>query len=512
MDNKKIRPKPLLLCILDGWGIGTKEHNAIKGANTPDFDKIEKTYPQASLGTSGLDVGLPEGQMGNSEVGHMNIGSGRIIMQSLPRIDLAIKNCEIKNNPAFISFIKNLKKSGGKVHLMGLVSDGGVHSHINHIIALSKIISEENIEVNIHAFLDGRDTPPESGADYLKNLEEAIKENKLISVATVGGRYYPMDRDKRWERVKVAYDVMVEAKGEKTKNPIEYIQNSYIENKSDEFVTPAATGNYQGMNNGDAIFMINFRSDRVRQLLTALLDPDFKEFKREKTIKFSSTLGMVEYSDTLNKFIPALFPQEPLNNILGQVISEAGLKQLRIAETEKYAHVTFFFNGGAEKEFEGEDRILVPSPKIATYDMQPEMSAPEVTDKLVEAIDSDKYDFIVVNYANTDMVGHSGIEEAAKKAVEAVDAALGRLADAVNKKGGIMIITADHGNAELMVDPETGGPHTAHTTNPVPFIVIGAKSDMLHTNGRLCDIAPTILNLMDLKKPDEMTGKVLVSS
>jgi len=511
LSQFKKRPKPVLLCILDGWGIGTGKDDAIAAANTPNLKKILSSAAETTISTSGLDVGLPKGQMGNSEVGHMNIGSGRVVMQSLPRIDLAIKDGSINKNPALVSFIEKLKKSGGAAHLMGLVSDGGVHSHISHIIALAQIISDAGIKTNIHAFLDGRDTPPESAISYIKQLEKAISPNKLISIATIAGRYYPMDRDNRWERVKLAYDAMVEAKGPTTDNPLKAIEESYNNGKVDEFVIPTIIKDYSGMKDGDGLLMANFRADRARQILTALLAPDFKNFDRKHKISFACSLGMVEYSEELNKYIPALFSAQPLNNILGKILSDAGLTQLRIAETEKYAHVTFFFNGGAEDEFPGEERILVPSPQIATYDMQPEMSAKEVTDKLVDAIKSDKYDFIVVNYANTDMVGHTGDMKAAIKAVEAVDSALGRLNAEIDAKGGIMLITADHGNAEVMVDPKTGEPHTAHTTNLVPLIITGI-SNLKLKSGRLCDIAPTILKLINLKKPDEMTGEVLISS
>lgn len=504
--------KPLLLCILDGWGCrDAHENNAIKSAHTPNLDLIEKKYPQSKLMTSGLDVGLPEGQMGNSEVGHMTIGSGRIIYQLLPRIDKSIEDGSIGKIKELRDLIAALKKTGGACHLMGLVSDGGVHAHISHIIALSEIIAESGVPVNIHAFLDGRDTPPESASGYIAMLMRKISHHKNIKIATISGRYYPMDRDKRWERVELAYDAMVLAHGPKTDDPIKAIEESYKAGKSDEFIFPTIVAEYKGMKDGDGILMANFRSDRARQILSALLDPEFDGFARKKIVSFPDAAGMVEYSDRLNEFLSVLFPTEVPKHTLGQIMADRGLKQLRIAETEKYAHVTFFLNGGAEDVFEGEDRILVPSPKIATYDQKPEMSAPEVTEKLVAAIESGKYDFIVVNYANGDMVGHTGDMKAAMKAVEAVDDALGKVSGAVLKQGGIMMITADHGNAECMVDPETGEPHTAHTLNPVPFILIGAGENITLKDGRLSDIAPTILNLMNIPVPGVMTGKILVS-
>lgn len=503
------RPRPIVLCILDGWGYTeSSRHNAIRAACTPNWDRFWRDYPHSLLETSGLDVGLPEGQFGNSEVGHMNIGGGRIVMQSLPRIDQAVKDGSLARHTHLVAFIKILQKTGGTCHLMGLVSDGGVHAHIRHIIMLASSVAASGVPVAIHAFLDGRDVAPGSAPGFVNQLEKALKQFPNASIATVGGRYYAMDRDKRWERVQKAYDVMVLGKGAHAKTPLEAISRSYENNKTDEFVEPAVIGDYAGMKEGDGIIMANFRADRARQILSALLDPEFSGFRREKAIRFAAALGMVEYSETHSRFLKTLFLSEPLTRILPEIIAEQGMKQLRIAETEKYAHVTFFFNGGEEKEFPGEERILVPSPRIATYDAQPQMSAPEVTDRLVGAIHSQRFDFIVVNYANTDMVGHTGIEAAAVKAVEAVDACLGRLAETVMQHGGILMITADHGNAEEMLD-EQGAPHTQHTLNPVPFVIIGAGEVKLQ-GGRLCDIAPTVLHLMRLPQPKEMTGQCLV--
>lgn len=504
------RPNPVVLCILDGWGYTPEtKDNAIFEAKTPFFDKLFKENPYSLLETSGLAVGLPDGQMGNSEVGHMNIGSGRIVMQSLPLIDQSIKDGSLAKNDEINSLIEKLKETGGACHVLGLLSPGGVHSHQDHMAALVNILSERGIKVKIHAFTDGRDTPPESALEYLEKFEKDIKNNGEI--VTVSGRYYAMDRDKRWDRVSLAYNAIVSAEGEKAKTAKDSIQNSYAKAKADEFIKPTVINGYSGIKDGDAIIMANFRSDRARQILSALTSPDFNDFNRTKTAKFSAKLGMVEYSEELNKNISIIFKPTRLTNILGEVIAQNNLKQLRIAETEKYAHVTFFFNGGEEKELKGEDRILIPSPNVATYDLKPEMSAYEVTEKLVEVIDAKKYDLIVVNYANTDMVGHTGIKEAAIKAVEALDICLQKLNKSLENAGGCMFITADHGNAEQMTDDSTGQPHTAHTTNPVPFIAVGKCAKNLKLkNGRLCDIAPTLLKVMNIEKPTQMTGESLI--
>jgi 2,3-bisphosphoglycerate-independent phosphoglycerate mutase len=449
--------------------------------------------------------------MGNSEVGHMNIGAGRVVMQDLPRIDAAVAQSEVKANPAMTAFIGRLKASGGTCHLMGLMSPGGVHSHQDHIAALARILAEAGVPVAIHAFLDGRDTPPSSARGFVAEFERGIAGLGGARIATIGGRYYAMDRDKRWERVALAYAALVDGKGEAAATAIAAIDSAYGRGETDEFAKPTAVGGYRGMRDGDGVLMANFRADRARQILAALLDPGFSAFARLRVVKFAAALGMSEYSTALNAFMPALFPAERLSHVLGAVVAEAGMTQLRIAETEKYAHVTFFLNGGEETFFPGEERILVPSPKVATYDLQPEMSAFEVTDKLVEAINARKFDLIVVNYANTDMVGHTGDLQAAIKAVEAVDLCLGRLRDAVKAQGGAMIITADHGNAETMQDPETREPHTAHTLNRVPVILVNGRAPVRTLrDGRLADIAPTLLALMGLRQPAEMTGKSLI--
>ena len=507
------KPKPVLLCILDGWGESdVREHNAIAQAHTPNYDRLRAQFPFGLLDASEGNVGLPSGQMGNSEVGHMNIGAGRIVLQDLPRIDAAIADGSLAKNAALQTYIAALKNSGGTAHLLGLLSDGGVHSHQSHIIALANIIAAAGIPVAIHTFLDGRDVSPKSALTYLATVQQALQGNARI--ATVSGRYYAMDRDNRWERVGKAYDALVAAKGEKAADWNAAVEQSYAANVTDEFVLPTVLGDYAGMKDGDGVLMVNFRADRARQLLHALIDPNFTSFERSPKISFTATLGMVEYSEALNALIPAAFAAQTCENNLGEIVAKAGMKQLRIAETEKYAHVTFFFNGGSEEPYANEDRILVPSPKVATYDLQPEMSASTVTDKLVEAITSGTYDFIVVNYANTDMVGHSGDIDAAMKAVAAVDVCVGRLADAIAQTGGAMMITADHGNAECLHDDDSGQAHTAHTLNPVPCILIGerfknAPKDL--GNGILADIAPTLCALLELPIPAEMTGRNLLS-
>ena len=506
------RPKPLILCILDGWGEAPPDdHNAIARAATPHWDRLRREYPSGLLDASEAHVGLPYGQMGNSEVGHMNIGAGRIVLQDLPRIDAAIANGSIARAPALQSFIATLKKSGGYCHLVGLVSDGGVHSHQTHIAALAQILVAAGIPVRIHALLDGRDTAPKSAEGFLAQLQKECPA--AVKIATVSGRYYGMDRDQRWERVAKAYGAVVDAQGARFADAENALQASYAEGVTDEFMRPAVIGDYAGMKNGDGLLMANFRADRVRQLLTALLDPQFSEFPRTKLPHFAATLGMVEYSDKLRPFIPALFPPQALTEHFGAVIAAAGLTQLRIAETEKYAHVTFFFNGGEEAKLQGETRMLIPSPKVATYDLQPEMSAPEVTTAILEAIAKNQFDVIIVNFANTDMVGHSGNMAAAMQAVETVDAAIGQLAKAVEARGGAMVITADHGNAECLHDAEEDQPHTAHTLNPVPFLVVTPtvkNQPVTLPRGRLCDIAPTLLALLGLPKPEAMTGRNLL--
>ncbi len=510
---KPTRPRPVVLCILDGWGERTERaDNAILQAKTPNWDRFLKGSPHAQLQASELFVGLPKGQMGNSEVGHMNLGAGRVVLQDLPRIDLAIADGSLAKSPALTGFIAALKKSGGAAHLMGLMSPGGVHSHQDQLAVLARLLAAAGVAVKVHAFLDGRDTPPKSAAEYLAKFAADSAGLERVSVATVSGRYFAMDRDKRWDRVAKAYRALVDAEGEKALDAQPAVQQAYAAGKSDEFVPPTVIGGYAGMRDGDAVLSGNFRADRVREMLTALLDPAFSGFERGRVVRFAAALGITEYSTELNRFVQTIFPPENLADTFGEVVSRAGLTQLRIAETEKYAHVTFFFNGGREAEFPGESRILVPSPKVATYDLKPEMSAPEMTDQLVAAIAAGRFDVIIVNYANTDMVGHSGDIGAAVKAVEAVDRCLGRLADAVTRAGGTLLITADHGNAEMMRDPETGQPHTAHTLNPVPLLLVNPPAQVAGLrDGRLADIAPTLLALLGLRQPAAMTGRSLVS-
>lgn len=506
--------RPVVLCVLDGFGCrAEKSDNAIALAKTPNFDRLFANCPVSQLDPAGRSVGLPNGQMGNSEVGHMTIGAGRVIMQDLPRVDAAIEDGSLARNPALQAFVAKLKRVGGACHLMGLISPGGVHSHQRHIATLAILLAREGIAVWVHAFLDGRDTPPESAGGYLKEFLEDIADEPSIRIGTISGRYYAMDRDKRWERTAKAYAVLVDAKGKAASTPAQAISASYGRKVTDEFVEPVVLAGYPGMKNEDGILMANFRADRARQILRALVLPDFDGFKRKRTPKLSAALGLVSYSKELDTHMAALFPPQDPVHMLGEIIADHGLRQLRIAETEKYAHVTFFLNGGREAPFPGEDRILIPSPKVATYDLQPEMSAYLVTDELVKAIESGTYDFVIVNYANPDMVGHTGLIPAAIKAVEAVDACIGRLASAVEAAGGVLLVTADHGNVELMRDPQTGAPHTAHTSLPVPFILVnGARLGASTTvrDGTLADIAPTVLMLLGLDKPREMTGQSLV--
>ena len=503
------RRRPVMLVILDGWGWREEARdNAIRQAKTPNFDRLWQTGPHGFLHTSGRDVGLPDGQMGNSEVGHLNIGAGRVVVQDLPRIDQAIANGEIERAPALLTLIEKLKASSGTCHLVGLVSPGGVHSHQDHALELVKILDRAAVPVLVHAITDGRDTPPQSAADDIKRLIAALPRS--IRIATVCGRYYAMDRDKRWDRIEKAYKAIVEADAPHFPDAAAVIADAYANKKFDEFIIPAVVGDYRGMKDGDGVLCFNFRADRVREILTAMLDPDFSAFSRKRVIRFAAAIGMAQYSDELDKLMATIFPPQSLANVFGEVVANADRTQLRMAETEKYPHVTYFLNGGREQQYTGEDRIMVPSPKVATYDLQPEMSAPELTDKAVAAIASGKYDLIVLNYANPDMVGHTGSLPAAIKAVETVDSGLGRLDDAVTKAGGVLLVTADHGNCELMRDPQTGGPHTAHTTNPVPLLLSGARNRALVAEGRLADIAPTLLELMELPKPQEMTGRSLL--
>src|SRR5271167_1223222 len=449
------RSGPLVLCILDGWGERPKAgDNAITMAHTPVWHRLLARWPHAHLQASEHYVGLPDGQMGNSEVGHTNLGAGRLVLQDLPRIDAAIAADHLAAMPALRDFIGKLKESRGTAHLMGLLSPGGVHSHQHQIASLARILSEAGLPVAVHAFLDGRDTPPKSAASYLKTFQRDIADLERLRIATLCGRYFAMDRDKRWDRVEKAYRVIVDAAGDRAEDPVRAITAAYGRGETDEFVRPTAIADYGGMEDGDGVLIANFRADRVREIATTLLDPDFAGFTRARRVAFATVLGLVEYSAELSRFLGTLFPPEDLADTFGEVVSGAGLTQLRVAETEKYAHVTFFFNGGRETIFPGEERILVPSPKVATYDQQPEMSAPEVTDKVVGAVAAHRFNVIVLNYANTDMVGHTGRLDAAIEAVETIDRCLGRLARAVEKAGGTLVITADHGNGEMSRAPQ----------------------------------------------------------
>ncbi|MBR0670683.1 2,3-bisphosphoglycerate-independent phosphoglycerate mutase [Neoroseomonas soli] len=505
------RPRPVMLVILDGWGWREdRADNAVRQARTPAFDALWSSCPHAFLRTSGGDVGLPGGQMGNSEVGHLNIGAGRVVMQDLPRIGNAIADGSIAALPALTGLIAALKASGGTCHLVGLLSPGGVHSHQDHAVALARILSGAGVPVAIHALTDGRDTAPKAAPDFLAKFEADIAGLPGVSIATVIGRYFAMDRDNRWERVSQAHDAMAAAEGARAATAQAAIAAAHAAGKTDEFIPATVIGDYAGMKDGDGLLCFNFRADRVRQILTAFLDPAFAGFARKRVIRFATAAGMTEYSEALNAHLATLFAPQSMADILGAVVSAAGLKQLRMAETEKYPHVTYFLNGGEETPYPGEDRIMVASPKVATYDLQPEMSAPELTDKAVEAIASGTYDLIVLNYANVDMVGHTGSLAAATKAVEAVDTGLGRIAEAIRAAGGALFVTADHGNAEMMRDPSTGGPHTAHTTNPVPAMLLGAPEGAGLADGRLADIAPTLLALLGVAQPGAMTGKSLL--
>ena len=506
------RPHPLVLCILDGWGErGGVADNAIETAHLPVWHRLMARWPHAQLQASEHYVGLPDGQMGNSEVGHTNLGAGRLVMQDLPRIDAAIVAGEVARMPALRDFIARLKETCGTAHVLGLLSPGGVHSHQREIAAFVRILAEAGVPVAIHALLDGRDTPPKAALSNLKAFQRDLAGLDNQKIATVIGRYYAMDRDQRWDRVEKAYRAIVDRVGDTAADPASAVEAAYRRGETDEFVQPTAIGGYRGMRDGDGLLIANFRADRVREIAGALLDPDFSGFARARRIGFAVALGLVEYSSELNRFIETLFPPEDLADTLGEVLAKAGLRQLRIAETEKYAHVTFFFNGGRETVFPGEERILVPSPKVATYDLQPEMSAIEVTDRVVEAIEAGRFDMIVLNYANADMVGHTGRLDAAVKAVETIDKCLGRVAAAIEKSGGTLVVTADHGNAETMRNPNTGEPHTAHTLNPVPFLVVNPPAAVARLEGGcLADVAPTLLDILDLDQPAAMTGHSLI--
>ena len=505
--NKKLT----MLMILDGYGINENENgNAISVAKTPIMDRLMKQNPNTVIKTSGLDVGLPEGQMGNSEVGHTNIGAGRIVYQELTRITKTIEDGDFFSIPELVQAIDNCKKNKTKLHIMGLLSDGGVHSHIRHLYAILELAKRKDFEdVYVHCFLDGRDTPPASAESYILKLEKKMIEKGVGKIASIAGRFYAMDRDKRWERLKKAYDALVNGIGEKAQTAQMAIEDSYQKEIFDEFVVPTLICNgdepIATIGEKDSVVFFNFRPDRAREITRALVDENFDAFETKKLNLFY--VCFTNYDETISN-VEIAFKKAELKNTFGEIVSNNNLTQLRIAETEKYAHVTFFFNGGEEKQYNGEERILVPSPKVETYDMQPEMSAYEVTDKVVEAIKSQKYNTIILNYANSDMVGHTGSLEAAVKAVEAVDECVGRVVDAIEEVGGVLLITADHGNSEQMIDYTTGEPHTAHTTNPVPLVLVG--KDVKLREGRLADLAPTMLDIMGIEKPEEMTGESLI--
>ena len=509
-----MKDKVTMLMILDGFGDNpNKDGNAIKLANTPNIDKLMKKYPNTDIYTSGKYVGLPDGQMGNSEVGHTNIGAGRIVYQELTRITKSIEDGDFFSNQELIAAIENCKKNNSKLHILGLVSDGGVHSHIRHLYGLLELAKRRDFEdVYVHCFLDGRDTPPASAEGYIIKLQEKMQEKGIGKIASISGRFYSMDRDKRWQRVQKCYDALVKGEGLKANSAVKAIEDSYQKEVFDEFVEPTVICNGEEpiakIEENDSVIFFNFRPDRAREITRAIVDKEFNEFETKKMNVYF--VCFTNYDETMPN-VHIAFKKETLHNTFGEVVSKAGLTQLRIAETEKYAHVTFFFNGGEEKQYPGEDRILVPSPKVETYDQKPEMSAYEVTDKVVEALENDKYDAVILNFANTDMVGHTGSLEAAIKAVEAVDECVGRIVKVIEEKKGNLLITADHGNAEQMIDYKTGEPHTAHTTNPVPIILITDNpSYKLKENGKLADLAPTMLDLMGLEKPEEMTGESLL--
>ncbi len=509
-----MKNKLLTLIILDGFGINPREEgNAITAANKPNIDKLFKEYPNTIIKTSGMDVGLPNGQMGNSEVGHTNIGAGRIVYQELTRITKSIEDGDFYDKKEFLDAVENCKANNTKLHLFGLLSDGGVHSHNTHLYALVELAKRQGLkDVFVHCFFDGRDVPPDSAGGFVEDLEAKLAEIGVGKIASVMGRYYAMDRDKRWDRVKLAYDAMVLGEGLNAESAMKAVANSYSKQEFDEFVKPTVI-----IQNGkptatidanDSVIFFNFRPDRAREITRAFVDKDFDGFERAKGYYPLHFVCMTQYDATIENVSVAFKPQS-LANTFGEYISKLGLRQLRIAETEKYAHVTFFFNGGVEKVYEGEDRALIPSPKVATYDLKPEMSAVEVTDEVLNRINSKEYDVIILNYANPDMVGHTGILEAAKTAIETIDKCLGRVVPAILDQGGTVMITADHGNSEQMVDYDTGGPFTAHTTNPVPLLMIG-QGDVKLREGRLADLAPTMLEILGLEKPDEMTGESII--
>lgn len=514
MINNK-RPRPLALVILDGWGYRKDtDANAIAAAHKPNWDYLCSHFPHTLISGSGSCVGLPDGQMGNSEVGHLNMGAGRIVYQDLTRIDLAIENGEFFENEILVEAVKTVQQSGKALHIMGLLSPGGVHSHEKHIHAIIELAARHQCKsVYIHAFLDGRDTPPSSAMASLVSLDAHCHKLQCGQIASLIGRYYAMDRDKRWDRVQKAYDLLTSGKAEYTATNVKQgLELAYARGETDEFVqaTTIHDANHKPatVNDGDVLIFMNFRADRAREITKSLIDPQFHDFPREKWPQLASFVCLSEYDNRFSA--PVAFQPQTLTNILAECISQQGLKQLRIAETEKYAHVTFFFNGGIEHPYPGEDRVLIPSPKVATYDLQPEMSAPELTERLVEEIKTQQYDLIVCNYANPDMVGHTGNFDATVKAIETIDDCLGKIVKALHSVGGELLITADHGNAEKMFDHTHNQPHTAHTSDPVPFLYIGREATIIKENGKLSDIAPTLLYLMNIPQPEEMTGAPLV--
>lgn len=504
----------VLLAIMDGWGLSDgKCESAIERGNVPVFENLIKTYPNKPIFADGEHVGLPEGQMGNSEVGHLNLGAGRIVYQELTRINKSIRDGEFFENEEFIKAIKHVKENDSALHFYGLVSPGGVHSSMNHLFALIDLAKKNGLsKVYVHAFLDGRDTPPQSAIEYVQQVEDKLKEAGLPPVASVTGRYYAMDRDNRWDRVEKTYNCLLLGEGETATNAVQAVKNSYDAGANDEFVLPTVIGDKETrIKDNDSVIFFNFRPDRAREITKAINAVDFDGFNRQKVLNNVYYICMTQYDESFG--LPIAFPPQRLTNILGEVFADNNVKQFRTAETEKYAHITFFFNGGVEEPTATETRALVDSPKVATYDLKPEMSAYEVADKVVEALNSDEYPFVMVNFANPDMVGHTGDMEAAVKAVEVVDECIGKVVDAVKENGYTMLLTADHGNAECMVDPETGKPFTAHTTNPVPFVVINSPDEIeLKEGGALCDVAPTILQLMGINQPEEMTGQSLVQN
>ena len=501
--------KPLVLIIMDGWGISPeKENNAIALAKDQTVNNLAKQYPSTTLGCAGEAVGLPEGQMGNSEVGHLNMGAGRVVYQELTRITKSIRDGDFFTNKTLLEAVNNVKSKGSSLHVMGLVSDGGVHSTNKHLYALLDLAKKNGLkDIYVHCFMDGRDTPPKSGKMYIAELETEMAKRKIGKIASIMGRYFAMDRDKRWDRVEQAYDAMTSGIGLEESNAIQAIDNAYEREETDEFIKPLIIKDISRIRDNDSLIFFNFRGDRAREITRCFTDRDFDGFSRKRYPE-THFVCLTQYDVTIKA--PVAFPPQVLKNILSEVLSSKGLRQLRIAETEKYAHVTFFFNGGVEKAYPNEDRILIQSPKVATYDMKPEMSAYEVTDRLIKELEGKKYDVVIMNFANCDMVGHTGLLGATEAAVDTVNKCVGRIVNTVKKQGGTTIITADHGNAEQKYDPITHGPHTAHTCNRVPFIIVGDAKRRLRDDGILADVAPTMLQLLEIEKPAEMTGKTLI--